>query len=72
MENYGSTKRLVLLCFSLFLMQYRGECKVETIEFNKGFAPLFGDGNIARSDDDKSVHLHLNQYTGMFRVSRIP
>lgn len=37
---------------------------LESIEFDKAFAPLFGHGNILRSDDDKSVNLHLNQYTG--------
>lgn len=65
---------LLLLCMYLFGMQelfvYRGDCKeiavVETIEFNKGFAPLFGDGNILHSHDDKSVNLHLNQYTGLY------
>ncbi|KAK2991839.1 hypothetical protein RJ640_025745 [Escallonia rubra] len=39
--------------------------KVDTIAFGKGFNPLFGHGNLVRSSDDKTVHLHLNQYTGM-------
>ncbi|KAK1369012.1 Xyloglucan endotransglucosylase/hydrolase [Heracleum sosnowskyi] len=65
-----SQKTLILLCISLFLMQelfavsLPSPAVVETIEFNKGFVPLFGDGNILHSDDDKSVSLQLNQYTG--------
>ncbi|CAI9769398.1 unnamed protein product [Fraxinus pennsylvanica] len=37
---------------------------VETVTFNKGFSHLFGEGNTIRSADDKTVQLHLNQYTG--------
>lgn len=37
---------------------------VTSIPFNRGFSPLFGDGNVVRSWDDKSVSLVLNQYTG--------
>ncbi|CAK9158144.1 unnamed protein product [Ilex paraguariensis] len=40
------------------------------IPFSKGFSPLFGDGNLMRSSDDKSVRLLLSQYTGSgFRSS---
>lgn len=63
---------LLLLCVSLFVMQAvclqsaaAAAGVVESIEFNKGFAPLFGDANLLRSHDDKSVNLHLNQYTGI-------
>ncbi|PIN10366.1 Xyloglucan:xyloglucosyl transferase [Handroanthus impetiginosus] len=37
---------------------------VSTIPFTKGFSPLFGEGNIIPSEDDRSVKLNLNQYTG--------
>lgn len=41
------------------------------VSFEKGFTQLFGgDSNLLRSDDDNTVHLHLNQYTGAgFRSS---
>ncbi|XP_051123919.1 probable xyloglucan endotransglucosylase/hydrolase protein 30 [Andrographis paniculata] len=43
---------------------------VSTIPFSKGFSPIFGDANIFHSSDDRSVQLHLNQYTGSgFRSS---
>ncbi|XP_076941589.1 putative xyloglucan endotransglucosylase/hydrolase protein 30 [Bidens hawaiensis] len=43
------------------------------ISFQKGFTQLFGGNtNLLRSDDDNTVHLHLNQYTGAgFRSSNM-
>ncbi|XP_073060559.1 probable xyloglucan endotransglucosylase/hydrolase protein 30 [Primulina eburnea] len=37
---------------------------VSTIPFERGFTSLFGESNIIRSADDRSVQLHLNQFTG--------
>ncbi|XP_075519286.1 putative xyloglucan endotransglucosylase/hydrolase protein 30 [Primulina tabacum] len=37
---------------------------VSTIPFQKGFMNLFGESNIVRSVDDRSVQLQLNQFTG--------
>ncbi|KAL8249366.1 hypothetical protein R6Q59_006234 [Mikania micrantha] len=44
---------------------------VRKISFQKGFTQLFGgDSNLLRSDDDNTVHLHLNEHTGaVFRSS---
>ncbi|PWA54851.1 concanavalin A-like lectin/glucanase domain, Xyloglucan endotransglucosylase/hydrolase [Artemisia annua] len=41
------------------------------VSFENGFTQLFGgDTNLLRSDDDNTVHLHLDQYTGAgFRSS---
>ncbi|GKD75261.1 probable xyloglucan endotransglucosylase/hydrolase protein 30 [Tanacetum coccineum] len=41
------------------------------VSFENGFTQLFGgDSNLLRSDDDNTVHLHLDQYTGAgFRSS---
>nr|GEU31948.1 probable xyloglucan endotransglucosylase/hydrolase protein 30 [Tanacetum cinerariifolium] len=41
------------------------------VSFENGFTQLFGgDTNLLHSDDDYTVHLHLNQYTGAgFRSS---
>ncbi|XP_059633737.1 probable xyloglucan endotransglucosylase/hydrolase protein 30 [Cornus florida] len=52
-----------LICLSL-LLHLCYALNVTTIPFNEGFSPLFGESNIIRSSDDKSVNLLLNQYTG--------
>ncbi|GFZ02704.1 xyloglucan endotransglucosylase/hydrolase 30 [Actinidia rufa] len=52
-----------LLFLPLFYAAH-AEFNIATIPFNKGYYPLFGDNNVVRSSDDKSVNLVLNQYTG--------
>ncbi|XP_039122455.1 probable xyloglucan endotransglucosylase/hydrolase protein 30 [Dioscorea cayenensis subsp. rotundata] len=42
---------------------------VKTLSFDEGYAPLFGDGNLVRSSDGRSVRLHLNQYSGSGFIS---
>ena len=37
-----------------------------TIPFNDGYSPLFGDGNVVRSDDGNGVRLLLDRFTGKF------
>lgn len=37
---------------------------VSTMSFEEGYSPLFGDGNLVRSPDDRSVRLLLDQYSG--------
>ena len=37
---------------------------VKTLTFDEGYAPLFGDGNLVRSSDGRSVRLNLNRYSG--------
>lgn len=42
-----------------------------TLTFNQGYSPLFGDGNLVRSSDDKSVRLLLDRFSGnMFCYKR--
>lgn len=38
---------------------------LNTIPFDEGFSPLFGDGNLVRSPDGKAARLLLNRYTGI-------
>lgn len=38
---------------------------LNTITFDQGYATLFSDFNIDRSDDDQSVRLILNRQSGM-------
>ncbi|KAL1535860.1 putative xyloglucan endotransglucosylase/hydrolase protein 30 [Salvia divinorum] len=43
---------------------------ISIIPFTQGFTPLFGESNLIPSQDDRSVQLHLTQYTGSgFRSS---
>ncbi|XP_031484586.1 probable xyloglucan endotransglucosylase/hydrolase protein 30 [Nymphaea colorata] len=43
---------------------------VSTLVFDDVYAPLFGDHNIHRSDDGKSVRLLLDRYTGSGFISQ--
>uniref|UniRef100_A0A6V7QXS9 Xyloglucan endotransglucosylase/hydrolase n=1 Tax=Ananas comosus var. bracteatus TaxID=296719 RepID=A0A6V7QXS9_ANACO len=40
-----------------------------TISFDEGFSQLFGDGNLIRSPDGRSVRLKLNRYSGSGFIS---
>ncbi|KAL6981497.1 putative xyloglucan endotransglucosylase/hydrolase protein 30 [Sarracenia purpurea var. burkii] len=57
---------LLLLLLLLLNLLYASNAafNVPTIPFSKGFDPLFGDSNLIRSSDDRSLGLVLNQYTG--------
>lgn len=37
---------------------------VPTVAFEERFSPLFGDGNLVRSSDDRSVRLLLDRRSG--------
>ncbi|PIN15869.1 Xyloglucan:xyloglucosyl transferase [Handroanthus impetiginosus] len=54
----------VLLCVAQTSIAFNNINNISTIPFSKGFSPLFGESNIIPSQDDQSVQLHLNQYTG--------
>lgn len=55
---------LLLLLLLLDVAYATTAFNISTIPFSKGFTPLFGEPNILPSLDDRSVQLHLNQYTG--------
>ncbi|KAL2491399.1 putative xyloglucan endotransglucosylase/hydrolase protein 30 [Abeliophyllum distichum] len=66
LRSLSKTRSFLSLVLSLHLL-----CAVDaafnvdsTVTFNNGFSHLFGEGNTIRSPDDKTVQLHLNQYTG--------
>ncbi|KAJ0968035.1 hypothetical protein J5N97_024952 [Dioscorea zingiberensis] len=42
---------------------------VSTLSFDEGFSPLFGDGNLVRSPDDRSIRLLLDRYSGSGFIS---
>ncbi|OVA02856.1 Glycoside hydrolase [Macleaya cordata] len=42
---------------------------VTSISFDEGYSPLFGDGNLVRSSDGKSVRLLLDRFTGSGFIS---
>ncbi|AQK54448.1 putative xyloglucan endotransglucosylase/hydrolase protein 30 [Zea mays] len=42
---------------------------VPTVAFDERFSPLFGDGNLVRSPDDRSVRLLLDRRSGSGFVS---
>lgn len=63
LQDYVS---LILLLFVILDVAY-GAANFNissTTSFSKGFTPLFGEVNIFPSHDDRSLQLHLNQYTG--------
>ncbi|KAL7120776.1 hypothetical protein ACP275_02G143400 [Erythranthe tilingii] len=57
---------LLLQCLLCAAVSYAAAAafNISNIPFSKGFSPLFGEGNIIHSQDDQSVQLHLNQFTG--------
>ncbi|KAF5756768.1 hypothetical protein HanXRQr2_Chr17g0818691 [Helianthus annuus] len=63
------SKTTISLSLLLLLQAVSGSAAASPpriISFQKGFTQLFGgDTNLLRSDDDNTVHLHLNQYTGI-------
>ncbi|KAH6755650.1 xyloglucan endotransglucosylase/hydrolase 30 [Perilla frutescens var. hirtella] len=54
----------LLLLVVLDIAYATAALNITTTPFSKGFTPLFGEPNIIPSVDDRSLQLHLNQYTG--------
>lgn len=60
----------LLCCFFLsFLVASALSFNVSRLSFEDGFSPLFGDANLVRSSDRKSVRLLLNRFTGSGFIS---
>lgn len=60
---------MVLLVFSIhfsLLCSFTLAFNVSTLSFEDAYSPLFGDGNLVRSSDGKTVRLLLDRYTGVF------
>lgn len=64
LRSYGGLMLILcLLCISVANASFN----VTTIRFNEGCSPLFGDGNLVRSPDGKSVRLLLDRFTGILQ-----
>ncbi|XP_077234286.1 putative xyloglucan endotransglucosylase/hydrolase protein 30 [Tasmannia lanceolata] len=60
----------LILFFSLsFFSTFTLAFNISTLSFNDAYSPLFGDGNLIRSNDDNSVHLLLDRFTGSGFIS---
>lgn len=58
----SSSSLLLLLLFLISTLTKAFD--VPTLSFEEAYSPLFGDGNLVRSSDGKSVRLLLDRYTG--------
>jgi xyloglucan:xyloglucosyl transferase len=66
------SRLLLLSFFSLFFLciaNLAAAFNFSTITFDQGYTSLFSDFNIIRSDDDKTVSLLLNRYSGSGFIS---
>ncbi|KAG6606277.1 putative xyloglucan endotransglucosylase/hydrolase protein 30, partial [Cucurbita argyrosperma subsp. sororia] len=71
LRSYGGSNllMLMLIIFGFFNSVANSAFNVTTIRFNDGYSPLFGDGNLVRSPDGKSVRLLLDRFTGSGFIS---
>lgn len=63
---------VVLMVFSIllsFLFSFSLAFNVSSLSFDHAYSPLFGDGNLIRSSDGKTVRLLLDRYTGIISFS---
>lgn len=55
-----------LFCSILFILVSASSRNLPIIPFDEGYTPLFGDSNLVIHRDGKSVHLTLDERTGLF------
>lgn len=61
--------RLIILMVMIVSWRFvLGLENINPIFFDEGLSHLFGEGNLIRSPDDRSVRLLLDKYTGNFLV----
>lgn len=63
--------RLMVIIMMVMIISCRCVLGLENINpifFDEGLSHLFGEGNLIRSPDDRSVRLLLDKYTGNFLV----
>ena len=68
--NHGLKVMMVMMMF----VSWRGVLGLENINpifFDEGLSHLFGESNLIRSPDDRSVRLLLDKYTGNFLVFQV-
>lgn len=72
-QYYHSLFWLLLLVSLLMFYSYgtvaNAAFNLSTISFDEGYAPLFGDANLLRSPNGRSVRLLLNRFTGSGFIS---
>lgn len=61
----SSGSHLFVFLFSLIISVGNAAFNLTTISFDEGYAPLFGDGNLVRSPNGRSVRLLLDRFTGI-------
>ncbi|KAJ8754286.1 hypothetical protein K2173_002737 [Erythroxylum novogranatense] len=57
------------LIFFCFLCTANASFNLSTISFDEGYTPLFGDGNLVRSPNARSVRILLDRFTGSGFIS---
>ncbi|OAY24426.1 probable xyloglucan endotransglucosylase/hydrolase protein 30 [Manihot esculenta] len=65
----SSGSHLFVFLFSLIISVGNAAFNLTTISFDEGYAPLFGDGNLVRSPNGRSVRLLLDRFTGSGFIS---
>ncbi|XP_065882203.1 probable xyloglucan endotransglucosylase/hydrolase protein 30 [Euphorbia lathyris] len=60
---------LLLFILNSYGLSNAGNLNVSTISFDEGYSSLFGDGNLVRSPNGRSVRLLLNRFTGSGFIS---
>ncbi|KAG2544415.1 probable xyloglucan endotransglucosylase/hydrolase protein 30 [Panicum virgatum] len=60
---------LLMMSMTRLLLVVSAASDVPTITFDEGFAPLFGEANMERSPDGRTVSLTLNRYSGAGFIS---
>jgi xyloglucan:xyloglucosyl transferase len=55
----------LFFCSMLFLFTSASSRNLPIIAFDEGYTPLFGDNNVFVHKDGKSVHLSLDERTGL-------
>ncbi|KAJ6836262.1 putative xyloglucan endotransglucosylase/hydrolase protein 30 [Iris pallida] len=60
---------LLLLFLAAFVSAAVAFDSIPTISFDEGYKPLFGDGNIVKSNGGRNVNLELNRWSGAGFIS---
>ncbi|XP_020571997.1 probable xyloglucan endotransglucosylase/hydrolase protein 30 [Phalaenopsis equestris] len=64
-----ATITAAILVAAIFTIASTTALNITPISFDEGYTPLFGERNIVRSPDGRTVKIHLNQYSGSGFIS---
>ncbi|XP_050231573.1 probable xyloglucan endotransglucosylase/hydrolase protein 30 [Mercurialis annua] len=62
-------RKYFFIFFNLIFAVANADFNVSTISFDEGYSPLFGDSNLVRSPNARSVRLLLDRFTGSGFIS---